>query len=222
MDNLNRISLTSVDSTGAMTNPQPASDGPGPEPGPADQGATATSVVADAAGASPAVPKTPRDWFELLYHELRRRARGELFRHQALTLGPTTLLHEAWLRMDGKDLSFATQNELVAYASRTMRGIVIDHVRARQAEKRGGGLDDATYETLADLRSLPDREVVALNEALADLTAADAALAELVELKYFAGLTLIEIAALRGVSERTAQRDWDKARVFLRQAMQQG
>jgi RNA polymerase sigma factor (TIGR02999 family) len=164
-------------------------------------------------------PKTPREWFELLYGELRRRARGELFRHQALTMGATTLLHEAWLRMEGRDLHFASQAELVAYAGRTMRGIVIDHIRARSADKRGGGADDAVYETLADLRSMPDREIVALNEALAELTAADAALAELVELKYFGGLTLVEIAALREVSERTVQRDWDKARLFLLQAM---
>jgi RNA polymerase sigma factor (TIGR02999 family) len=171
----------------------------------------------DAAALAPA--HTPSHWFELLYTELRRRARGELFRHQALTMGPTTLLHEAWLQMSHRNLAFATQAELVAYAGRTMRGIVIDHIRARQADKRGGAAEDKTYETLADLRSLPDREIVALNEALAELAAADAPLAELVELKYFAGLTLVEIAALRGVSERTAQRDWDKARMFLRQAM---
>lgn len=158
--------------------------------------------------------------FEALYHELRRRARGELFRHQALTLGATTLLHEAWLQMSGRDLAFATQEELVAYTARAMRGIVIDHIRARTAAKRGGGQEADVYETLADLRSMPDREVIALNEALEELVAADPALAELVELKYFAGLTLVEIAALRGVSERTAQRDWDKARLFLRHAMQ--
>jgi RNA polymerase sigma factor (TIGR02999 family) len=169
-----------------------------------------------AEGPSPAQRATT---FEALYHELRRRARGELFRHQALTLGPTTLVHEAWLQMAGRDLAFATQAELVAYAARVMRGIVIDHIRARGAAKRGGGDGALPYETLADLQSLPDREVIALNDALAELAAADAALAELVELKYFAGLTLVEIAALRGVSERTAQRDWDKARIFLREAL---
>ena len=158
---------------------------------------------------------TVHEWFGQLYHELQRRARGELFRHQAITMGPTTLLHEAWLRLGGRPLHFATQAELVSYASRTMRGIVIDHVRARAADKRGGGVPDQTYETLADLRTMPDREVIGLSDALESLAAADAALAELVELKFFAGLTFAEIAALRQVSERTVQRDWEKARLFL-------
>jgi RNA polymerase sigma factor (TIGR02999 family) len=164
-------------------------------------------------------PRSVREWFELLYHELQRRARGELFRHQAITLGPTTLLHEVWMRLDDKPLSFATQGELVSYASRTMRGIVIDHIRARMADKRGGGAEQLPYETLADLRALPDREVIGLNDALDALAAADPRLAELVELKFFAGLNFAEIAALREISERTVQRDWEKARLFLFQAM---
>jgi RNA polymerase sigma factor (TIGR02999 family) len=162
-----------------------------------------------------AAPRSASDWFTLLYKELRRRARGELFRHQALTLGATTLLHEAWMQLDSRSLDFATQAELVAYAGRTMRGIVIDHIRARMADKRGGGVENLPYDTLVDLNSLPDREVLGIHDALAALAAADAPLAELVELKFFAGLGLNEIAALRGVSERTAQRDWEKARLFL-------
>lgn len=159
--------------------------------------------------------RSTNEWFQAMYHELRRRARGELFRHQAMTMGPTTLLHEAWLRIGQRELEFATQAELVSYASRAMRGIVIDHVRARMASKRGGGQDELAYETSADLRQMPDREVVALDDALDALGRADAVLCELVELRFFAGLTLAEIAALRQVSERTVQRDWEKARVFL-------
>jgi RNA polymerase sigma factor (TIGR02999 family) len=164
-------------------------------------------------------PRSASDWFTLLYKELRRRARGELFRHQALTLGATTLLHEAWMQLDSRSLDFATQAELVAYAGRTMRGIVIDHIRARMSDKRGGGVENLPYETLVDLHSLPDREVLGIHDALAALAAADPPLAELVELKFFAGLGLAEIAALRGVSERTAQRDWEKARLFLYSAL---
>lgn len=160
-------------------------------------------------------PRTVHEWFQTLYQELQRRARGELFRHQAITMGPHTLLHEVWLRLNDKPLQFATQGELVAYAGRTMRGIVIDHIRARVADKRGGGAEEVPYETLVDLRSLPDREVMQLNDALEALAAADPPLAELVELKYFAGLNFAEIAALRAVSERTVQRDWEKARLFL-------
>jgi len=173
------------------------------------------SPAEPARAAEPAAPRSASEWFQLLYHELRRRARGELFRHQALTLGATTLLHEAWMRLESKPLAFASQGELVAYAGRTMRGIVIDHIRARQADKRGGGAGTEPYETLVDLNSLPDREVLSLNDALAALAAADPALAELVELKFFAGLNFAEIAALREVSERTVQRDWEKARLFL-------
>jgi RNA polymerase sigma factor (TIGR02999 family) len=174
---------------------------------------------------APALPEgspcSASAWFQSLYKELRRRARGELFRHQALTLGPTTLLHEAWMQMERRSLEFASQGELVAYASRTMRGIVIDHIRARQAEKRGSGVDDLPYETLVDLSSMPDREVLNLNDALAALAAADRPLSELVELKFFAGLNFAEIAALRGASERTVQRDWEKARLFLFAALRE-
>lgn len=151
----------------------------------------------------------------MLYHELRRIARGEIFRHATLTLGPSTILHEAWLRVGSRPLEFATQAELIGYASRAMRSIVIDHLRGKHAEKRGRDFARVTYDTLADLRELGDPEALRLDDALEDLARIDAALAELVELKFFSGLTLAEIAALRGVSERTAQRDWDKAGMLL-------
>ncbi len=180
-------------------------------------------AVADALDAAPAggLARSADAWFQTLYHELRRRARGELFRHQALTLGPTALLHEAWMQMERRPLEFASQGELVAYACRTMRGIVIDHIRARQADKRGSGAEKLPYETLVDIASMPDREVLDLNDALAALAGADPPLAELVELKFFAGLNFAEIAALRGISERTVQRDWEKARLFLFAAMRE-
>jgi RNA polymerase sigma factor (TIGR02999 family) len=180
-------------------------------------------VPADAQTAAlPGGPVRSADaWFQTLYHELRRRARGELFRHQALTLGPTTLLHEAWMQLERRPLEFASQGELVAYACRTMRGIVIDHIRARQADKRGSGAEKLPYETLVDIATMPDREVLDLNDALAALAGADPPLAELVELKFFAGLNFAEIAALRGISERTVQRDWEKARLFLFAAMRE-
>lgn len=163
----------------------------------------------------PAHTPTTREWFEKLYHELRRRARGELFRHHALTMGATTLLHEAWLRLDGRPLEFASQGELIAYAGRAMRGIVIDHIRARHADKRGGQFDLVPFETLHDLQATRPQELLQIDEALQALAVTDAALAELVELRFFAGLTFVEIGALRGVSERTVQRDWDKARILL-------
>lgn len=168
---------------------------------------------------APAGVRTANEWFQVLYHELRRRARGELFRHQAFTLGATTLLHEVWLQMGPRELQFASQDQLIAYAARAMRGIVIDHLRARRAGKRGGGLEPVTYETQEDLRALSDGEVLELADALDSLAAEERELAELVELKFFAGLTFAEIASLRQVSERTVQRDWEKARAYLHEAM---
>jgi RNA polymerase sigma factor (TIGR02999 family) len=168
-----------------------------------------------AGNAEAPMPRSGVEWFELLYHELRRIARGELFRYQTLTIGPSTVLHEAWLRIGERSLEFASQAELVGYASRVMRSIVIDHLREQNAQKRGRDFDRVTYETLADLRQLGDADTLRLSDALDDLSRADPLLAELVELKFFSGLTLVEIAALRGVSERTAQRDWDKARMLL-------
>jgi RNA polymerase sigma factor (TIGR02999 family) len=161
----------------------------------------------------------PREWFERLYQELRRHARGQLFRYHQLTLGPTTLLHEAWLRMADRPLAFATQAELVAYAGQTMRGIVINHIRARQAAKRGGELERVPYEVLEELSRMGDDEVLRVHDALTELAAVDARLVELVELRFFAGLDLDELAALRGVSERTVRRDWDKARMLLAAAL---
>ena len=165
--------------------------------------------------AAPASPLTPREWFEALYHELRRRARGEIFRHQAMSLGATTLLHETWLAMDGRRLQFATQGELIGYAGKVMRGIVIDHVRQRSTTRHGGAIDFVPYDTLAELRVMPDDEVLRLDEGLRDLTVTDPGLAELVELHFFAGLTFADIAALRGKSLRTTMREWDKARALL-------
>jgi len=176
--------------------------------------AAAVDSIASAA-VETTLPRSGVEWFELLYHELRRIARGELFRYQTLTIGPSTVLHEAWLRIGERSLEFASQAELIGYASRVMRSIVIDHIRQRNAQKRGRDFDRLTYETLADLRQLGDAETLRLSDALDDLSRADPPLAELVELKFFSGLTLVEIAALRGVSERTAQRDWDKARMLL-------
>lgn len=154
-------------------------------------------------------------WFEQLYHELRRRARGELFRHQALSLGPSTLLHEVWLRIDSRALAFTSQAELVSYAARVMRGIVIDHIRQRRSQRHGGDLQFVTMDTLAELKATPPDDTLRLSDALDALTRINSPWAEIVELKFFGGLSFAEIAALRGVSERTVQRDWEKARIYL-------
>ena len=107
------------------------------------------------------------------------------------------------MQMDGRALAFSSQPELVAYAARVMRGIVIDHIRQRRSAKHGGDLQFVPLDSLAEIRAMPVAESLLLDEAINTLAMKDAALAQLVELKFFGGLSLVDIAALRGVSERT-------------------
>jgi RNA polymerase sigma factor (TIGR02999 family) len=161
--------------------------------------------------------------FALLYDELHRLAEHHLRRGGAgLTLGPTTLLHEAYLNVAGRDrVAFPDRARFLAYASRAMRGLLIDYARRRQAAKRGRQLEI----TLAGDEPLsPDAVRTAeglerLGDALDELATLNPGLAELVDLHFFCGLTFAEIADLRGVSERTVQRDWRKARVLLHKTL---
>ena len=155
--------------------------------------------------------------FSDLYRELHRLARAQLHaRGSNLTLGATTLLHEAYLDISRRGAAFPDRARFFAYAARAMRGLIIDHVRDRRALKRGGefhltALDTRVAEGVAE----PVEDLGPLDDALQELARVEPALAELVDLKFFCGLTFAEIAALREVSERTVQRDWNKARLFL-------
>lgn len=159
--------------------------------------------------------------FAALYADLHRLAEIHLHRSAGtFTLGATTLLHEAYVHIAERDrLAFPDRNRFLGYASRAMRGLVLNYVRDRRAQKRGGEL---TFTTLDEDRAgaveaLDDLD--ALNAALTDLAEVDAALAELVDLRFFCGFSFDEIAAMRGSSKRTVQRDWAKARIVLRQAL---
>lgn len=162
--------------------------------------------------------------FATLYTELHRLAERTLRREGAsLTLGTTTLLHEAYLNVAGREgTAFPDRARFLSYASRAMRGLVIDYVRRRRAIKRGRQLE-ITLES--DAAAAPSQawhaaeELERLGEALDELATIDPALAELVDLHFFCGYTFVEIAALRGVSERTVQRDWRKARVLLHRTL---
>jgi RNA polymerase sigma factor (TIGR02999 family) len=162
--------------------------------------------------------------FAALYRELRHLAQRELRRSSAATLSPTTLLHETYLNISRREyLAFRSGAEFMAYASRAMRGLLIDYLRSRQTQKRGGELQILPLQTEL-LHAVTDDDVEALrierlNEALELLTQFDPRLAECVDLRFFCGLSFDEIAKLRGVSKRTAQRDWDKARVLLNRLM---
>ena len=158
--------------------------------------------------------------FARLYAELHRVAERQLRRmaHPGLTLGATTVLHEFYLDLSAREsASFPDRSRFLAYAARAMRGLIINYVRERRAEKRGGlyhltSIDTQVAEHVADANA---DELMQLGDAIEDLGRIEPQLAELVDLKYFCGLDVAEIAALRGVSERTVQRDWHKARVFL-------
>lgn len=160
--------------------------------------------------------------FANLYAELRQIARRELHGSGgADALSPTTILHEAYLKLrqrPGNEL--ASEGEFLAYASLVMRNLVIDLFRHRQAVKRGGGFQITSLDAAAveDPANVGDLE--ALAAAIDTLSTLDKALAELVDLKFFCGFSFVEIAAVRGVSERTVQRDWQKARILLRHAFE--
>ena len=158
--------------------------------------------------------------FSALYRELHRLAQRQLHANASgLTLSATTLLHEAYLDLSGRGVVFTNRGRFFAYAGRAMRGLIIDYVRERRAQKRGGQFHLTTLDTAsADAAQLID-DVAPLGDAIDQLAAAEPALAELVELKFFCGFGFAEIAAMRDVSERTVQRDWSKARVFLRHAL---
>jgi len=160
--------------------------------------------------------------FATLYGELHRLAQSHLHRSAGpLTLGATTLLHETYLNIASRDeLAFPDRARFFAYASRAMRGLVIHYLRTRNARKRGGEL---TFTSLDEARAQPAEEhadLLALSAALDQLATLDPPLAELVDLKFFSGFSFADIAGLRGVSERTVQRDWAKARLILHTYLQ--
>jgi len=159
--------------------------------------------------------------FSTLYAELHRIARREAHRHGPLpSLGTTTLLHEAYLDIGGRDgLVFNDKTHFLAYAARAMRGLVIDHVRSRHAIKRGAGLDITSFSTAVAEQCAEPEGLQTLSDALDALAQDEPALAHLVDLKFFCGFALVEIAGMTGVSERTAQRQWEKARLLLRHAL---
>jgi len=155
--------------------------------------------------------------FHALYAELHRLARRESRRYgDAQGMGPTTLLHETYLQMSQRrSLVFPDPQHFMAYASRTMRGLVIDRLRAGQAQRRGGAfsitsLDTETAEAVQDPDALDN-----ISRVLDELAQLEPELAQVVDLKFFCGFTMAEIAVQLGLSERTVHRQWEKARGLL-------
>jgi RNA polymerase sigma factor (TIGR02999 family) len=159
--------------------------------------------------------------FAALYSELHRLANRELARRQpGVTLSATTLLHEAYLNISARDGTvFPDRARFMAYAARVMRGLIIEYVRRRQAQKRGGLFELTSIGTDVANGVPDDQELSRVSDALDELASVDTKLAELVDLKFFCGLSFAEIAVLRDVSERTIHRQWEKARIYLHRAI---
>lgn len=154
-----------------------------------------------------------------------RRAAGRLLQRERVghTLSPTDLVHEAWLRLaDSAPDRVAGRKHFVGLAVRLMQRILIDHARRRLAAKRGGGEVPVTLNELGVQPTLPPEELLALNDALERLEAQSPRLRTVVEYRFFGGLEEAEIAELLGVTTRTVQRDWVRARAWLHQAMYPG
>lgn len=152
-----------------------------------------------------------------LYNELHAMARRQLAGHHGQTLDATALVHEAYLKLIGRqEARFDDRAHFFAYAASAMRSVVVDYARQRMAQKRGGDLHrvtDLPEDIEGGLRL--DEETLGLDTALTKLAGVDAKLAHVVELRYFAGLSELEIANLLQRSERSIRRDWQKARLFL-------
>ena len=161
-------------------------------------------------------PSATEALFSTLYSELHRMAKRVLARRGGgVSLSVTTLLHEAYLDMAGRgEKEFPDRARFMGYAARVMRGLIIDHARNRSAMKRGGEFQitslGSTIEQPAD-----ERELSQISDALDKLAGVEPGLAEVVDLKFFCGFSFAEIAGMRGLSERTVQRKWEKARIYL-------
>jgi len=159
--------------------------------------------------------------FAALYTELHRVAVRELNRHGwGVSIGATSLLHEAYLDLSRRDgTAFPDRNRFMAYAARVMRGLIVEFARSRRAQKRGGLFELTTVSADALAVAEPADDLGRVSDAIDDLSGVEPLLAEVVDLKYFCGFSFEEIAAMKGLSERTVRRHWVKARAYLQAAL---
>lgn len=177
-----------------------------------------TQWLSHLADASPQAPsQASSQLFALLYDELRRMARNHLRRENpGHTLSATGLAHEAWFRMaDQTRTQWRNRNHFLAVASTMMRRILVNHELARRADKRDVDLVPVTLSGLEQIGAAPDRDLVAVHEALLAFEAVDKRAAKVVELRFFGGLENEEVAEALGVSLATIKRDWAVARAWL-------
>ena len=171
-----------------------------------------------------AVPGSERERlnhaFDALYRELRSMAHAQI-RQTPGSLNTTMLVHELYLRMaNANAVPVHDPRHFLAYASNAMRFVVVDIIRAQQAEKRGGGAAPVTLNTsMVEGAASSEAEILRVHEALLELAAVDLSLVQVIEMRYFAGLSEVEIADTMQLSTRTVRRHWKKAILFLRAGM---
>ncbi len=154
--------------------------------------------------------------YPMIYAELRRSAASLLRRERdANTVQATELVHDALLRVLGSSPDFTSRSHFLGVASRAMRQILVDRARRRHAIKRGGAWERTTLGDVASDRGIAPEDIIALDDALERLGAVDPRLRDVVQYRYFGGLNDAEIGAVLGVTERTVQRDWQRARAWL-------
>jgi RNA polymerase sigma factor (TIGR02999 family) len=161
--------------------------------------------------------KSAAQLLPLVYDELRRLAASKMAHEPAgQTLQATALVHEAWLRLTGGgDVQFSGRAHFFGAAAEAMRRILIDRARSKAAQRHGGGMARQDLDQIEIAAPLPNDELLALNDALEQLAAQDPQKAELVKLRFFAGLTIEQAADTLGISEPTAKRWWAYARAWL-------
>ena len=156
--------------------------------------------------------------FELLYSDLHRMARARLAHNESITLLDTTgLAHEAFLRLrESGRIDLDSRGQFMAYVSKVLRSVIVDFARKRNAERRGGDQVRVTLNTeIAEAISSPIDDIERINDALIELEQSDPRLKQVVEMRFFGGLTEKEIAEVLGLSDRTVRSDWERARLLL-------
>ena len=153
---------------------------------------------------------------DLVYIELRAIAAGQLRGMRGQSLQPTALVHEAWLKLVGSGADYGSRRHFLGVAAKAMRSVLVDHVRARRAEKRGGEVAHTPIDEAVVFLEGGEVDLLDLEQALGELETDDPQLARWVEMRFFGGMTNAEVAALEAVSESTVERGWRAARARLR------
>lgn len=159
-------------------------------------------------------PASTSQIFPSVYHELRALARARIAAAGPVSLQPTQLVHEAYLKLEGRDWRWENRAHFFSAAAEAIRRVLIDHARERNALKRAGGLQRVTLSDAPGVEGL-DVDILSLDAALTELQGIDPKMAELIQHRFLCGLSLAESAALLDISERTANRHWHSARVWL-------